>query len=312
MVSRAEIFPLDPTLAITFPTNPRTQMCLMFGTLVFLLAVAPAHSRITGFSLDIEPSAGNESVALVEYLSEFRWRISGTGLKLSADAGTAWSSSDFMTNVNGTSKVLAEWLVELCNETVVMSYDRNGTNLLVRVDPYLAYADTYGERNVTVGVAIASPGSTPTWWQTQSPAELEALIEGVDPSLRQHASFKGRYAVFFAATLFNASAGGGPPPGSGIGEEKALWYVDDDWVYDATAQSAFFQFAAAQNVRELYDAPHAGNRPHIGANTTDQALYVDFVHLADAQGIDIQFMSGLDTLAYDLAFIESVNGGATS
>jgi hypothetical protein len=279
-----------------------------FSLLLLLVLAVPVQMRITGFSLDIEPPAGNESVAFVEYLAEFRWRLAGTGLKLSADAGTSWTSSDYMTTVNGTSKTLGEWLVDLCNETVVMSYDRNASNLLLRVGPFLGYADAYGGvKNVTVGTAIATPGSAPTWWQTQSPAELEALIASVDSSLRTHASFKGRYAVFFAATLFNASSGGGPPPGSGIGEEKSLWYLDDDWVYDETSRAAFFAFAAAQNVREVYDAPHAGSRPHIGANATDQSLYADFVHLADAQGIDIQFMSGLNTLAFDLAFISSVN-----
>ena len=98
------------------------SFCLLLLSLY--LSLWPSSARITGFSLDIEPPAGNESVAFVAVLAEFRWRLSGTGLKLSADAGTAWAAPAYLTTVNGTSKVLAEWLVDICNETIVMSYDR--------------------------------------------------------------------------------------------------------------------------------------------------------------------------------------------
>ena len=275
--------------------------------LALLAATAPLVApRVIGFSLDIEPPAGNESVAFVNVMAEYRWRLAGTGLRLSADAGTAWTAPEYETTVNGTMRTLAQWLVVLCDEAILMVYDRNATNLLVRAEPYLTYADGLSGKLITVGVAIATPGSPPTWWQTANTSELEDLIATVDEPLRQHVSFTARYAVFFGATLANASAAERSPPPT-INETKTLWYLDDDWVYDAAAQKAFFNFAAAQNIVEVYDAPHAGSRPHIGANAVDQAAYAEFIKIAHGRGIDVQFLSGLATLAGDLEFIQTVN-----
>jgi hypothetical protein len=78
-------------------------------------------------------------------------------------------------------------------------------------------------------------------------------------------------------------------------------------VYDNTSRSNFFSFAKNQNAVTLYDAPHAGNRPHIGANKNDQQMYVDFINIAHTLGIDIQFMSGLNDFETDIEFIKSVN-----
>jgi hypothetical protein len=278
---------------------------------IFLISVAlllnQAHARIVGFSLDIEPSAGNESIAFVNEMKEWHDRLSNTGLLLSADAGTAWSDpSVYETTVNGTTKLLSEWLVDLCNETIIMSYDRNASNLIVRVTPYLSYADNFSDKSVTVGAAIATPGTPQTWWQTQTVAELETVIADVDHELQKHSSFSRKYAIFFADTLFNASLAN--PAKSIINETKTLWYLNDEWVYNNQSRTDFFEFAKAQNVVAVYDAPHAGNRPHIGADKTDQAYYVDFIHLADSYGIDIQFMSGLNDFDFDMEFIKSVNG----
>ena len=289
------------------PARPRPPLLLLLAAA--LAAARGARARVVGFSLDIEPPAGPESAAFVAVMAEYRWRLAaaGGGLLLSADAGTAWTAQDYLTSVNGTTKLLSEWLIDLCDEAVLMDYDRNATNLLLRAEPYLAYADARPGRAVVVGVAVATPGSAPTWGQTADPAELEALIASVDPALRAHASFRSprpRYAVFFAQTLLNATRAAPAPVGS---EAKTLWYLDDSWVYDAAAQAEFFAFARAQHVVAVYDAPHAGNRPHIGASPADQALYVAFLKRADAQGIDVQFLSGLADLDGDLAFIRSVN-----
>lgn len=281
------------------------RRCLA-GSVVAVLLVT-TRARITGFSLDVEPPQGEQSVAFVNLLAEFKWRLRGTNLSLSADAGTAWMGAGWETLVNGTSKLLGAWLVDLCDEAILMDYDRNESNLIARAAPYLSYADARPgkAKAVTVGVAIASPGAAPpTWWQCESVAELEALIASVDGALSAHASFSHRYAVFFAATLYNASGAAPAPPGP---ETKTLWYLDDEWIYNLAARDAFFAFAQAQHVVEVYDAQHAGDRPHIGANATDTALYADFIKKADALGIDVQFMSGLDTLEQDLAFIASVN-----
>jgi hypothetical protein len=292
---------------------------LRLPLLLLLLAALAAVARgaVVGFSLDIEPGPGTQdAVDFVNTMAVYRGLLDadGGGLRLSADAGTAWTQSYYNVSVNGTNKILYEWIADLCDETVVMSYDRNATNLLVRVGPYLAYADAQVarglNRSVVVGVAIATPGSPQTWWQTQSSTELEALIASVDSALSGHASFARKYAVFFAATLFNATNGGADPLPPSIGERKALWYVDDEWVYSAQAQDAFFAFAVQQKVGLLYDAPHAGSRPHIGASKSDEALYQAFVRRADEQGIDVEFLSGLSDFAYDLAFIKATNGGS--
>jgi hypothetical protein len=274
------------------------------------LFLRPSLARVTGFSLDIEPSPGDESVAFVNVMAEYRRLLTGTGLILSADAGTAWSAAPtYLTTVNGSTKLLSDWLVDLCDEAIVMSYDRNASNLVARVEPYLAHADTVPGRSVVAGAAIASPGSPSTWWQTASVAELERVIADADEALRAHPSFgsRPRYAIFFAQTLLNASLAA-PAPAL-INETKTLWYLSDAWVYDNSSRADFFAFAREQNVATVYDAPHAGNRPHIGASPADQAAYVDFLHRADALGIDVQFLSGLSSFEFDLAFIKSVNAG---
>ena len=271
-----------------------------------------ARSAIIGFTLDIEPASNStDEVNFINTMAQYSSLLAGTGLLLSADAGTAWTGVPvWNVTVDGTNKVLSEWLVDLCNETIIMDYDRNATNLLVRAAPYLDYADTLvsqgNNKSVTVGVAISAPGDTPTWWQTESIKELESLIATVSPTLMSHASFGGRYAIFTGSTLMNNSATA-PCPACAYAEQKTLWYVDDAWVYNVSVQSAFFDFACQQHVVQLYDAPHAGNRPHIGANPADEALYRSFVESADTRGIDVQFFSGVSDFTYDMAFIKSVN-----
>jgi hypothetical protein len=282
------------------------NLSLCFIVLLLLTFPSISFARITGFSLDIEPSAGNDSIAFVNVMAQYRSLLTNTDLLLSADAGTAWSDpSIYETTVNGTTKLLSEWLIDLCNETIIMSYDRNATNLLVRVTPYLDYADKIPNRSVIVGAAIATPGSTPTWWQTQTVKELEEVIASVDSELQGHSSFSKKYAIFYGETLLNAT--NAFPYKSIINETKTLWYISDKWVYDNTSRSNFFSFAKNQNVVTLYDAPHAGNRPHIGANKNDQQMYVDFINIAHTLGIDIQFMSGLNDFETDIEFIKSVN-----
>lgn len=244
-------------------------------------------------------------------MAQYRSLLAGTGLVLSADAGTAWVSSPLWdVTVNGTTKVLYQWLVDLCNETIIMDYDRNASNLIDRANPYLSYADSLisqGEtKSVTVGVAINSPGATPTWWQTGSVTELETLIATVNPTLASHPAFSLRYAIFTAGSLFNSSSDT-PCPTCTFPERKTLWYLDDDWVYNSTSQEAFFNFACQQRVVQVYDAPHAGDRPHIGGNPADEVLYRTFVEAAGTRGIDIQFFSGVSDFAYDMEFIQSVN-----
>lgn len=201
---------------------------------IAILFARSALGAITGFSLDIEPSSNSsQEVDFINTMAQYQALLSGTGLTLSADAGTAWVAPPvWNVTVNGTSRVLSDWVVTLTNETIIMDYDRNATNLLVRAAPYLDYADALVQqgipRNVTVGVAIASPGSQPTWWQTQSVDELESLITAVDPSLSTHPSFSRRYAIFTSDSLFNASSEA-PCPTCSYAEQKTLWYLDDSW-----------------------------------------------------------------------------------
>jgi len=268
------------------------------------------RGAVVGFSVDIEPPAGStDEVAYINTMALYQSLLAGTGLTLSADAGTAWVTPEWNVTVNGTNKLLYEWVVDLCNETIIMDYDRNASNLLVRAAPYLSYTDGLvaqgANKAVTVGVAISSPGETPTWWQTQSVAEMEAVIAAAKPALEAHPSFSHRFAVFFAQTLFNSSRAA-PCHSCSFLENKTLWYLADEWVYDAVAQASFFEFAQEQRVVQVYDAPHAGNRPHIGGSPADEELYRAFVRAADVRGIDLQFMSGPAAFATDLAFIRSL------
>ena len=279
----------------------------MLGALLCLYTclLTPTLGAVIGFSLDIEPSVGAQSVAFVNTLAAWRTALQPTGLLLSVDAGTAWSSSpDWVTTVNGTSKLLSEWLVDLSDEAILMDYDRNASKLLARALPYLSYADRRGKA-VTVGLALAPPGAASTWWQCADLVELEALVASVHPALAQHASFTQRYALFHAGTLWNSSTANVTL----VNEEKTLWYLVDDWIYNASARQDFLALAARQRIVQVYDAPHAGSRPHIGASASDEALYRSFVQITHAQGIDIQFMSGLANLPQDLAFIKSTGLG---
>ena len=113
--------------------------------LAFSCYVPSVSPAIVGFSLDIEPNEGPDSVAFVNTMAAWRAALAGTGMLLSADAGTAWSTPAYQnTTVNGTTKLLSEWLVDICDEAILMSYDRNATRLLERVLPYLTYADSVG------------------------------------------------------------------------------------------------------------------------------------------------------------------------
>ena len=283
---------------------------------VLAAALRASRAAIVGFSLDIEPGPGTQdAVDFVNVMAAYRGLLdapSGAGLVLSADAGTAWTAPSFNVTVNGTNRLLFQWIADLCDESVIMDYDRNATTLLLRAAPFLAYADAQVasglKKSVVVGVAVATPGAPPTWWQTADPAELEALVARVDPALTAHPSFARRYAVFHAGTLWNATGNGTAPLPPGIGERKALWYLLDEWVYDSAAQDAFLAFAKQQRVDLVYDAPHAGARPHIGASKADEALYAAFVRRAGAQGIDFEFLSGLSDFEYDLAFLRATNG----
>lgn len=276
-------------------------------SIVLSYLAAPIAARILGFTIDVEPNFGPESVAFVNELAAWRAALAGTGLSISADAGTAWSAApDWVTTVNGTSKLLSEWLVDLTDEAILMDYDREGVRLLARAEPYLAYADGTKGKAVTVGLALNVPNAPSTWWQTANLTELEALVAETLPALARHTSFSGRIALFHAGTLWNSSTANVTL----VNEPKALWYLLDDWVYNTTARAEFFALAARQHIVQVYDAPHAGARPHIGAAPADEEMYREFVRTADTLGIDVQFFSGLQNIPQDIAFIRSTEGAA--
>ena len=121
-------------------------------------------------------------------------------------------------------------------------------------------------------------------------------------ALRTHASFK-QFAVFMESTWL--SQGDGPAPGPF--PRAGAYYIDHAVAINVTARATWLAWAHSRSISALYIAPHAGNISLIsipgkeGSPAIDK-LFCKFVHLCDAQGIDIDLYSDPAT---DIVFIRN-------
>jgi hypothetical protein len=228
-------------------------------------------------------------------------------LRLAVDAGTGWVCQTGATNCfnitfNGATKSVAQHVVDLADEVVLMDYDTSAAKVLSRARPYLEYADACG-KSVVVGLAVAAHGDEPQWWQVRTEADLAALMRDAAPALGAFASFGG-YAVFTdSAWLSHAPHSVALPAFS----RTATWYIDHAAVLNATQRDSWLAWARARNVSAVYVAPHAGadaliSIPGVEGSPENDRRFCDFVWLAERQGLSVQLLSDPAT---DLAFLRN-------
>lgn len=134
---------------------------------VIHLMLTTVFGKFVGFTIDVETCSGlgnktQQAVVCQEYftlLSNWSYFIQeqDPSLLLSVDAGTAWAcppatstvntphqlAQDTCFNITYNNKTasVAEHVIDLCNQTVIMDYDQNATNAYLRALPYLQYAN---------------------------------------------------------------------------------------------------------------------------------------------------------------------------
>jgi len=231
-------------------------------------------------------------------------------LKLHVDAGTAWSCPTgsegcFNVTYGGVTKSVADHVVDLSDEVLLMDYDRNTSSLYQRAKPYLDCADQIGkEKSISVGVAVASQSESPQSWQTHSEEEMESMMADANPLLHKHASFK-QYQVFTDGEWESWNSTKGPVTFSPAG----TWYMDHAAVLNATLRQEWLDWAKARAVTAVHIALHAGNLDLLGtAQSSEQ--FCEFVKQADSCcDIDIT-LYGVPT--QDIAWIRACSKNMTS
>jgi hypothetical protein len=301
---------------------------LALSTLV--ASVQLVTGRITGFHVDDESCSGlimnnktdqkikcavyfnslaNLSAALAHYSSDLK----GPSLTLTVDAGTAWSCPGgqvgcFNLTFNGTTKSVAEHVVDLSDGVVLMDYNRNASNVLQRAAPYLAYADSVGGA-VSVGLSIAGSPESAASWQTRSEQELAGLMANSMPALATHRSFTG-FSVFIGQTWQTNSG----PVGDALAwpDNTGIWYVDHKLVLNETRRAQWLAWAKSRHIGVVYIAPHAGSTALISipgkeGSVSNDIKFCDFIHQAEEEGIDVQLLSDPEV---DINFIRNCSARA--
>ena len=305
---------------------------MKLSALVALSAVLSADARITAFHVDDESCSGliqdNRTAQIISCNRFFTSLVNLSSaleaskslpapLRLSVDAGTGWVCQTGATNCfnltfNGTTKSVAQHVVDLADEVVLMDYDTSAAKVLSRARPYLEYADARGKRaSVVVGLAVAAWNATPAWWQVRTEDELAKLMQDAAPALDAFTSFGG-YAVFTDGTWLSHAAHGAAPT---YLRRTGTWYIDHAPLIDTntTRRDAWLAWARARNVSEVYIAPHAGadaliSIPGVEGSPENDKRFCDFVWLAERQGLSVQLLSDPAT---DMKFIRNCSARAT-
>ncbi len=235
-----------------------------------------------------------------------------TPLKLAVDAGVGWVCPQqqpchppycgcFNVTFGGATKSVANHVVDLADETVLMDYKKTAAEVYNSAQPYLAYADNHPKyRRIRVGVAVNDPAAKTQPFEVPDETALAALMAAAEPMLRQHPSFAG-FAVF--ANWWYASSMANPAPPSTVWPKgTGVWYLNHSVVLDRDAADSvgWLQWAKSRGISEVYTAPHATNRPLISTpgragSVTDDQLFCDFIAeaaKAEYGHIEFQLLSG--------------------
>jgi hypothetical protein len=213
-------------------------------------------------------SLANLSASLVR-TSDALGRSGGTRLRMAVDAGVGWVCPQTMPctppycgcfNVtwNGQEKSVAEHVVDLSDEVVLMDYTTTVAGVYRNARPYLDIADAHpSARRVRVGVAINNPGAAKNAWETPDEVALAALLTAAEPMMRRHRSFAG-FSVYGAWWHLSSQLKPAPPTTvwpAGTG----MWYSNHSMITDpdTTARDSWLAWAKVRSIDEMYIAPHA-------------------------------------------------------
>eukprot|EP00039_Didymoeca_costata_P023559 m.7509 g.7509 ORF g.7509 m.7509 type:complete len:307 (+) comp3725_c0_seq1:93-1013(+) len=285
------------------------------------------NGRITGFHIDDETCSGltidghtkpeQELLCakffaslsnITQLLKKVNPSLPGNPLTLTVDAGTGWVCTPGATNCfnltyNGSTKSVAEHVVDLADFVVLMDYDRNESNVYTRALPYLTYADSINKKNsISVGLAVVTKGQTPAWWQISDEVALEALMVGSLPKLTQHPSFR-QFSVFTDESWQSQQSS------SNLSFQKTgVWYINHTIVLDSTLRTSWLEWARSRNITEVYIAPHASNVDLIG-NPNNAPLFCSFIHLAESSyDINVELLTNP---SMDIDFIRNCSRSNT-
>lgn len=291
-----------------------------------------ASAKIKGFHVDDEICSGlwinNKTDQLIkcatffDTLSNLTAAVRPHGLRVVADAGTAWSCDEgvqgcFNVTYQGKTAPVSEHTVDLTDGVVLMDYDVDAMKFFERAKSYLLYADSLGpsgREKIRMGAAVAPWGAKPEEWQTRNETELEELLSTSLPALQQHSSFGG-FAIFFYDPLRNTSLA---HPCDGCKHQpKDLWYMDHGIIMDQQLWPEWFEWAKSRQVTGLYISPHSDKPliqvPGVEGSAADEATFCEFAKRCDAEGIQIELLSGGDwATLYDLPFALKCNSNMST
>ena len=231
--------------------------------------------------------------------------LSSHPLRLAVDTGTGWicpqapstCPGPYCGCINitfgGATESVAEHVVDLADDVVLMDYTRDPAAALERAAPFLALAEGGGggcRAAVRVGVAVRDPAKPLQPFEAEDEAALAALLASLSPRLARHPCFAG-FAVWAAWW-----AGLPPHPGAAWPRRTGLWYGNHSMILapDPAAADAWIAWAVARNISEVWVAPHAA--PALiegpsGGSAAGEARFCDFIARAGRSGISLQLYS---------------------
>jgi hypothetical protein len=316
-------------LAQPRPGKIMASATLLLPLLLLLAAAWPTHSPISAYHIDDETCSGlvfDNKTAQLPKCAQFFGKLANTSrelrqlsaelgraqpLKLAVDAGVGWTCPQqqpchppycgcFNITFGGATKSVADHVVDLADETVLMDYKKNAADVYAAAAPFLHYADGHPQtKRIRVGVAVNDPASKTQPFETPDEAALGALMAAAEPLLRRHSSFAG-FAVF-ASWWYASSLAKPAPPSTVWPRGTGVWYLNHSIVLnpDTAEREAWLRWAKSRGITEVYTAPHATNQPLVSTpgragSASDDQRFCDFVQeaaKAEHGGIAFQFLS---------------------
>ena len=296
-----ETAPATPIPPITMPiTMPITAFHVDTESCSGLV-----HDNVTAQRISCAAFLGglkNLSTTLVHASQNLNRTGDGSWLRLAVDAGTGWvcpqpqpCTPPYCGCINisfgGKNVSVAEHVVDLADETVLMDYRTTAAAVYAGAVAYLKIADAHpADKKVRVGVATSPPPGPP--WATRNESELAALMAAAEPLLSRHPSFVG-FSVFGPWTAVDPAPSSTKwPVGTGT------WYTNHSMITDpdTTTRDKWLSWAKIRGISEIYIAPHAGANALISIGGIEGGPYNDrrfceFIGLAGQQGLGVQLLS---------------------